>query len=171
MKKFSIVLLLVLFVTNAFAQNQKNFVYVDELQEFSATTWILAGCEEYDRGIYKPYYSDIQKYFGKFKSHPVMEFLKNMRNIPGDVDVISYNSLPVATWLLSIKDGHLQVNRNIDLDMYFAKNDPRWTKETFLEYAKLLDDFYTKSNYSSFFQKHSKRCSMCTSLIINSIAL
>lgn len=156
MKKFSIVLLLVLFVTNAFAQNQKNFVYVDELQEFSATTWILAGCEEYDRGIYKPYYSDIQKYFGKFKSHPVMEFLKNMRNIPGDVDVISYNSLPVATWLLSIKDGHLQVNRNIDLDMYFAKNDPRWTKETFLEYAKLLDDFYTKSNYSSFFQKHSK---------------
>lgn len=151
-----LVFLSVLFTVNSFAQNQKNFVYVDELQEFSATTWILAGCEEYDRGIYKPYYSDIQQYFGKFKSHPVMEFLKKMRDIPGDVDVISYNSLPVATWLLSIKDGHLQVNSNIDLDKYFAKNDPRWTKETFLEYAELLDDLYTKSNYSSFFQKHSK---------------
>ena len=83
---------------NLFAQNNKHtFAYVDELEEFSATTWILAGCEEFDRGIYKPYYSDIQKSLGKFKSHPVMAFLKKMRDIPGDVDVISYPNFNISS--------------------------------------------------------------------------
>lgn len=157
MKTIKICILFFLISINLFAQNNKHtFAYVDELEEFSATTWILAGCEEFDRGIYKPYYSDIQKSFGKFKSHPVMAFLKKMRDIPGDVDVISYNSLPIANHLLSIENGHLQVNQHVDLDEYFAKNDNRWTKETFLEYVELLDDFYEKSNYASFFKKHAK---------------
>lgn len=84
-----------------------------------------------------------------------MAFLKKMRDIPGDVDVISYNSLPIANNLLSIENGHLQVNQHVDLDEYFAKNDNRWTKETFLEYVELLDDFYEKSNYASFFKNNT----------------
>lgn len=120
MKTIKICILFFLISINLFAQNKYQYAYVDELEEFSATTWILAGCEEFDRGIYKPYYSDIQKSFGKFKSHPVMAFLKKMRDIPGDVDVISYNSLPIANNLLSIENGHLQVNQHVDLDEYFA---------------------------------------------------
>lgn len=156
MKTIRICILFFLMSFHLYAQNKQEFAYVDELQEFSATTWILAECQEYDRSIYKPYYSDIQKCFGKFKSHPVMKFLKKMRDIPGDVEVISYNSLPMANNLLSIENGHLQINQHIDLDEYFTKYDPRWTKETFLEYVELLDDFYKKSDYTSFFKKHSK---------------
>lgn len=156
MKTIKICILFFLMSLHLFAQNKQNFAYVDELEEFSATTWILAGCQEYDRGIYKSYYSDIQKCFGKFKSHPVIKFLKKMRDVPGDVEVISYNSLPTANNLLSIENGHLQINQRVDLDEYFAKYDPRWTKEAFLEYVELLDDFYKKSDYTSFFKKHSK---------------
>lgn len=56
MKTIKICILFFLISINLFAQNNKHtFAYVDELEEFSATTWILAGCEEFDRGIYKPY--------------------------------------------------------------------------------------------------------------------
>lgn len=55
MKTIKICILFFLISINLFAQNNKHtFAYVDELEEFSATTWILAGCEEFDRGIYKP---------------------------------------------------------------------------------------------------------------------
>ena len=58
MKTIKICILFFLISINLFAQNKYQYAYVDELEEFSATTWILAGCEEFDRGIYKPYYSD-----------------------------------------------------------------------------------------------------------------
>ena len=130
--------------------------FVDEKQELSATVWILAGCEEYDRGVYPPYYRDIQRYFKDFKSHPVMEFIREMRDAPDTVYVVSYNSVPCAARLLYIEDGHVRVKDGIDIAEYFRTQDPRWTEENFLKYAALLDDFYVKSDYHRFFEKHSK---------------
>lgn len=130
--------------------------FVDEKQELSATVWILAGCEEYDRGVYPPYYRDIQRYFKDFKSHPVMEFIRGMRDAPDTVYVVSYNSVPCAARLLYIEDGHVRVKDGIDIAEYFRTQDPRWTEENFLKYAALLDDFYVKSDYHRFFEKHSR---------------
>ena len=130
--------------------------FVDEKQELSATVWILAGCEEYDRGVYPPYYRDIRRYFRKFKSHPVMDFIRQMRDAPDSVYVVSYNSVPCAAELLYIEDGHVKVRDDVDIAEYFHTQDPRWTEENFLKYAALLDDFYVKSDYHRFFEKHSK---------------
>ena len=130
--------------------------FVDEKQELSATVWILAGCEEYDRCVYPPYYRDIQRYFRKFKSHPVMDFIRQMRDAPDSVYVVSYNSVPCAAELLYIEDGHVKVRDDVDIAEYFHTQDPRWTEENFLKYAALLDDFYVKSDYHRFFEKHSK---------------
>lgn len=138
------------------AATSKVTAFVDEKQELSATVWILAGCEEYDRGVYPPYYRDIQRYFRKFKSHPVMEFIREMRDAPDTVYVVSYNSVPCAARLLYIEDGHVRVKEGIDIAEYFRTQDPRWTEENFLKYAALLDDFYVKSDYHRFFEKHSK---------------
>ena len=154
MKAIKICFFFFLICINIYSQNKGKYAYVDELQEFSATTWILAECEEYNKGIYKPYYHDIQKEFKAYKNHPIMNFIKKMREAPDSVDVISYNSLPTATWLLYIDGGHLKVNPNIDIENYFNKNDPRWNKDDFLEYVRLLDDFYVKSKYSLFFKEH-----------------
>ena len=138
------------------AATSKVTAFVDEKQELSATVWILAGCEEYDRGVYPPYYRDIQRYFKDFKSHPVMEFIREMRDAPDTVYVVSYNSVPCAARLLYIEDGHVRVKEGIDIAEYFRTQDPRWTEENFLKYAALLDDFYVKSDYHRFFEKHSK---------------
>lgn len=138
------------------AATSKVTAFVDEKQELSATVWILAGCEEYDRGVYPPYYRDIQRYFRKFKSHPVMEFIREMRDAPDTVYVVSYNSVPCAARLLYIEDGHVRVKEGIDIAEYLRTQDPRWTEENFLKYAALLDDFYVKSDYHRFFEKHSK---------------
>ncbi len=138
------------------AATSKVTAFVDEKQELSATVWILAGCEEYDRGVYPPYYRDIQRYFKDFKSHPVMEFIREMRDAPDTVYVVSYNSVPCAARLLYIEDGHVRVKEGIDIAEYFRTHDPRWTEENFLKYAALLDDFYVKSDYHRFFEKHSR---------------
>lgn len=138
------------------AATSKVTAFVDEKQELSATVWILAGCEEYDRGVYPRYYRDIQRYFKDFKSHPVMEFIREMRDAPDTVYVVSYNSVPCAARLLYIEDGHVRVKEGIDIAEYFRTQDPRWTEENFLKYAALLDDFYVKSDYHRFFEKHSK---------------
>lgn len=138
------------------AATSKVTAFVDEKQELSATVWILAGCEEYDRGVYPPYYRDIQRYFRKFKSHPVMDFIRQMRDAPDSVYVVSYNSVPCAAELLYIEDGHVKVRDDVDIAEYFHTQDPRWTEENFLKYAALLDDFYVKSDYHRFFEKHSK---------------
>lgn len=138
------------------AATSKVTAFVDEKQELSATVWILAGCEEYDRGVYPPYYRDIQRYFRKFKSHPVMDFIRQMRDAPDTVYVVSYNSVPCAARLLYIEDGHVRVKEGIDIAEYLRTQDPRWTEENFLKYAALLDDFYVKSDYHRFFEKHSK---------------
>lgn len=138
------------------AATSKVTAFVDEKQELSATVWILAGCEEYDRGVYPPYYRDIQRYFKDFKSHPVMEFIRGMRDAPDTVYVVSYNSVPCAARLLYIEDGHVRVKDGIDIAEYFRTQDPRWTEENFLKYAALLDDFYVKSDYHRFFEKHSR---------------
>ena len=138
------------------AATSKVTAFVDEKQELSATVWILAGCEEYDRGVYPPYYRDIQRYFRKFKSHPVMDFIRQMRDAPDSVYVVSYYSVPCAAELLYIEDGHVKVKEGIDIAEYLRTQDPRWTEENFLKYAALLDDFYVKSDYHRFFEKHSK---------------
>ena len=111
------------------AATSKVTAFVDEKQELSATVWILAGCEEYDRGVYPPYYRDIQRYFRKFKSHPVMDFIRQMRDAPDSVYVVSYYSVPCAAELLYIEDGHVKVKEGIDIAEYLRTQDPRWTEE------------------------------------------
>lgn len=156
MRRIATVLLCVVSVAASCWASPSVTAFVDEKQELSATVWILAGCEEYDRGVYPPYYRDIQRYFKDFKSHPVMEFIREMRDAPDTVYVVSYNSVPCAARLLYIEDGHVRVKEGIDIAEYFRTQDPRWTEENFLKYAALLDDFYVKSDYHRFFEKHSK---------------
>ena len=80
MKAIKICFFFFLICINIYSKNKGKYAYVDELQEFSATTWILAECEEYNKGIYKPYYHDIQKEFKAYKNHPIMNFIKKKKS-------------------------------------------------------------------------------------------
>lgn len=147
------VLILMAFMISAFCE-AKWRVYVDERQELSAIVWRLAGCEEYSGRIIPGYATEIEQSFGKFKNHPVMEFIREMRDAPDSVYVVSYFSVPMSAGLLCLKDGGLSLNEKVNLPEYIDKTDNRWTEDNMRKYVLLLDDFYRKSGFHEFFTSH-----------------
>lgn len=133
----------------------QSVVCVDERLELSAIVWRLAGAEEYNTYIYPPYGKDIENYFAPYKKHPVMQFIREMRNAPDSVRVVSYNSVPVAAAITTLDRGHIRLNPDVDPVKYLARNDPRWTAENLKRYVKLLDDFYRRSSFDRFFGEHA----------------
>lgn len=130
-------------------------VYTDEVYELSAIVWRLAGAEEYNTSIYPSYGEDIKSYFSKYKKHPVMRFIREMRDAPDSVYVVSYNSVPVAAAVAVLEQGSIELNPDVDLEKYLGKNDPRWTVENLKRYMELLDDFYRRSQFNRFFRDHT----------------
>lgn len=136
------------------ARDVKWNVYVDERQELSAIVWRLAGCEEYNGPLIPQYKADIENCFGQFREHPVMKFIREMRDVPEGSDAVSYNSVPTAAGLLCIRDGRLYLNEKVELDDYIERHDPRWTVDNIRKYAGLMDDFYRESGFHNFFTAH-----------------
>lgn len=129
-------------------------ICVDERQELSAIVWRLAGCEEYMMRIPSSYEADIEESFRAFSDHPVMTFIRSMRDIPGNVPVVSYSSVPIAAAVLRIEKGHVRLASSVDLDDYVEQADTRWTTENLKQYVRLLDDFYRRSKFNRFFNAH-----------------
>ena len=150
-KFYIAILFLLLFVCRAGAQFR---VAADERQELSAIVWRLADAEEYTGRIPASYAADIDSCFAAFRQHPVTEFIRRMREAPDSVDVVSYNSVPAAAVLLRIDRGRVRLNPAVDLEQYLQEADPRWSVENLRRYVRLLDDFYRRSEFRSFFRCH-----------------
>lgn len=150
-KFYITILFLLLFVCRAGAQFR---VAADERQELSAIVWRLAEAEEYTGRIPASYAADIDSCFAAFRQHPVTEFIRMMREAPDSVDVVSYNSVPAAAVLLRIDRGRVRLNPDVDLQRYLQEADPRWSVENLRRYVRLLDDFYRRSGFRSFFRGH-----------------
>lgn len=131
-------------------------VGTDERQELSAIVWRLAGAEEYAGRIPASYAADIDTYFADFKQHPVTAFIREMRDAPDSVDVVSYNSVPAAAVLLQIERGRVRLNPSVDLKSYLHDVDPRWSVENLKRYVRLLNDFYRDSRFDRFFSDHAE---------------
>ena len=142
-----------------FAASAQRHACVDEVQELSAIVWRLAGCEEYNNGMYEEYAKDIEDYFGIYKDHPVMEHIRKMRNKPDSADIVAINSVPVAASAMEIRNGHVEVRKEYksreNADKYFKAEDDRWNVDDFFRYVRLMDDFYRKSKFHDFFEAHS----------------
>lgn len=130
-------------------------VIVDERQELSAIVWRLAGCEEYNTRINPSYLENIETYFGGYKGHPVMDFIREMRTKKDSISVVAYNSVPMSAAVLQIRNNRVKINPDVNLIEYIAGNDSRWTEQNLRKYVKLLDDFYRKSEFRQFFDSHA----------------
>ena len=157
MKKYILITIATLFC--CFTTSAQQHVRVDEVHELSAIVWRLAGCEEYNSGMYEEYAKDIEDYFGMYTDHPVMEHIRKMRNKPDSADIVAINSVPIAASALKIRNGHVAVRKEYksreNADKYFKAEDDRWDVDDFFRYVRLLDDFYSKSNFHDFFEAHS----------------
>jgi hypothetical protein len=128
-----------------FAQLQS---HVDERNELSSIVFRLADAEEYVNNEAFKYAQDIDAYFAPYKSHPLIQYVKKIR----EKDEIAYNAVFNTIDLLQIKKGKVGLFPQANLDDLLQ--DPRWTRESFLTYVELLNRFYKDSKFPVFFNRH-----------------
>jgi hypothetical protein len=131
---------------SAFAQLQS---HVDERFELNSIVFRLADAEEYVNNQVVNYAADIDAYFTAYKDHPVVQYVKEIR----EQDEVAYNAISSLSYLLEISNNNIHLKPQTDLDAFF-RDEPRWTKETLNQYLKLLNTFYKKTKFKTFYNQH-----------------
>ena len=122
---------------------------VDERLELTSIVFRLAGAEEYVCDGVPEYMKEIDEYFAPYKNHKLIGYIQNTLR---EKQRIGYDGVAASAFALKIKDG--KVASGDDLYQRAIGNDPRWNKDVFTEYVKLLNDFYRKSKAGKFFDAH-----------------
>ncbi len=120
-------------------------VKVDERVELLSIVARLAEFDEYVNNDFKIYADDVDKYFGKYKQHPVVKLAVKLRAEKG----VSFDA--VASMAV-----HLNPDLTPKVPFTDKVPDARWGRENALEFTKLLKQFYKESDCKTFFQKHSE---------------
>lgn len=150
MKKLllSVIVLMITGTTSAFSQVK---IYNDQRDELSGIVWRLAGAEEFNKNISdKKYAKDIKTYFAKFTKHPIMDFIRSMREEPL---YVGYDAVSGAADVLKIENGEVKISSVEDV-VKLTTQDTRWTIDNMNRYAVLLNDFYGKSKFEQFYTAH-----------------
>lgn len=122
---------------------------IDERIELTCIVFRLAGYEEYCTDIAEKYGNDIDLYFEKYKTHPLIEYAKELRV----EKELAYNSAIISAFFFQIDKNKILFKPEIGFDQHFEKIMP-WTYESLKKYIKLLDKFYRESNFKAFFKAH-----------------
>lgn len=147
MKKLTI-LLLVLVCVNLFSQEKQILEKpkVDERVELLSIVFRLAGANEYSSQAFKLYTDKIEKHFGAYKNHELIEYVKKIHKENG----IGYD----AVMSMAI---HIGKAPNFKPLVEFSDSIPemRWRKENALKFIKLLQKFYKDTNCKKFFDDNT----------------
>ncbi len=147
-----LVLSMVLFVQNIYGQIS---VHNSKEDELSATAWMLSGAGEFNRGIYEPYYKDLQKHFKPYKNHPVVGYIRDTLRTLGE-DGIAYDAIARAAVYFEIEDDKFEMMDGYAEKLIAEKTYNRWTIDAYNRYITLLEDFYKVSNFESFYTEHKE---------------
>lgn len=140
MKRIFALLIISCLSINCFAQMQAK---VDERIELTSIVFRLAGMEEFTAGQINEYEEAIDKWFGKYSSHRLIDHIRKMRK---------ETSLAMGGVVVSAP--YLVIDGKGVHDSGLAKGseiEGRWTDSNWDEYVRLLDDFYRKSRFHEFF--------------------
>lgn len=125
---------------------------IDERHELSGIVWRLAGAKEYaENRVIESYAADIESYFGKYRHHPLMDYIRQLRKKPY---LVAYDGIPGVAELFVIRNNRITLNPDADLSKYVSQVDYRWTEEAIRRYCFLLNDFYRKTRFRDFFEMH-----------------
>jgi len=117
---------------------------VDRRVELLSIVFRLAEAREYSSTMFKPYTDRIEKHFGIYKNHELIDFTKSIIKSNG----ISYD----AVMSLAI---HLDENLNLLTTVTDNSLERRWTKEKAAQFVSLLKKFYKDSNCEKFFKDNA----------------
>ncbi|MCR8560868.1 DUF4932 domain-containing protein [Mucilaginibacter sp. BJC16-A38] len=116
---------------------------VDQRVELLSIVFRLAGSEEYSAPNNKNYVLDIHRHFDKFVNHPLIKYIKVLR----DSNSVGYN----AVMSMAI---HLKMPPELDPIVPFSTwlPDGKWTIPAAEKFNALLKQFYKDADCRSFFQ-------------------
>lgn len=124
---------------------------VDRRVELFTVVARLAGFEEYSTNTVKKYSDDIDRHFEKYKQHPAILFLKELRKDHG----VAYDAVMTMAVHLSPPP---ELKPQIPFQMAFKDGalDGRWGDiEKAEKFVKLLRQFYKDTDFESFFKSHA----------------
>lgn len=147
MKRLLITAVLILTATLGFAQVQLEPV-VDERIELNSTVFRLAGIPEYNMGLISSYNEAIDSCFMDFKDSKLMEYVMKMREENG----LGYSAVAASSLYLKIENGKVRIDDRMDLSTLPGLGHQWKDEKAFRKYVSLLNDFYVKSDFHTFFE-------------------
>ena len=149
MQRIGFFLFLSFMTVSMIRADEKPKPIVDERVELLSIVFRLAGAEEYSMNAVPSYGDDIDRHFESVKNHEAVRYAKKLRSSfhVGQDTVMSY------AVRLEIRDGKITFRDDLDRNSQIEK-DFRWTKSTKEKFLKLLNDFYTDSQFRDFFDSH-----------------
>lgn len=155
---FNIIFIFVFGTINTCFANSQLHGEVNECFELTSIVFRIAEAPEYVNNALIAYSKDIDNYFEKYKEDELISFVKELRRKHG----ISYDAISTATAMIEIINGEVVIKKNIDVKE-IATIDERWSEETFHSFVYLLNKFYVKSNFRSFYMNHQDLYRVATS--------
>ncbi len=124
---------------------------VDKRIELLSIVFRLADSQEYSSTSNVKYVQAIHDHFGRFKDHPLISYIKQIRDSNG----IGYD----AVMSMAI---HLKQVPSLDPIVPFNSTvpDKRWGAEASTKFVVLLKQFYKDTDCNSFFKSNSNRYSI-----------
>ncbi len=134
--------------TNRFNNKVKVEVALDPRVELVAILCYLSDYDEYDRSQIASYKSDVDNYFGAFRNHEAVSFLKDIR----EKYQTGYDSpMSFAVYLTD------SLTPSVSYDKLPEDFNPRWDEETYYHLSDLVRKFADDSKFSNFFQSQNQR--------------
>src|ERR1700744_2935420 len=147
MKRLFLPLLITLLTISARAQPNTgiNGPSIDERVELTSIAARLAEYDEYSMDLNKQYVQDIHQYFDRYKDHPLIKYMKQIR----DANEIGFDAVAFMAVHLTQPPALLPaVKFTADVP------DKRWGAATAMKFDPLLRQFYNDSHFEEFYRAH-----------------
>lgn len=146
MKQITTIIIALCISAAAVAQDISLKARYDERVELMSILCHLAGYREYNMNMGGDYISDIDTYFAEVKEHPAVEMMQSLRNSNG----IAYDSPMFFAVYLNKCDGAFSLPSDTIVP------ERRWKGVDMKQALDKINDFYVKSNFSTFFESHKQ---------------
>lgn len=124
-------------------------VLVDPRVELLGIVFRLAGNPEYGKARVEGYTADVEKQFGPYRNHAVVELARKLRSTRG----VSFDA--VMSMAAHITDT-VSIKEKVPFDPHPADLDKRWTTSEAREFLEKLRAFVKESDFNGFVRQHEK---------------
>ena len=151
MKRLLFIIFLLPFTLYA-KNDSKTPVSIDPRVEIISIAFRLAGAKEYSSNINTTYIKDIEGHFEPYRNDTLVRYIKYLRN----KTLIGYDAVMTMAISLQGKNGKYYLPTHEKAIDILYDNSGRWNKWNTPEFVRLLNEFYIKSDFESFFRSHKK---------------